>query len=615
MGPSSRHRRALRNVQGSFLSQSGLVAGRSQRFLGGTVSHGFVAWLYEDGATSRIGYYDAAHTSAAGDQNSLVVGINDAGVVIGNSSRYVSTPAGTQTGSTAWMAGFGTTARIGFAGGIFTSATGLESSSVTAINDAGQIVGQSSQYVSDSALGVPWLLDQGVYTTLGLTDAAHTRSDGYRSGSSAALNAAGDIAGRSAHYNGLVNVGTSVWLRHAGVTSRVGLTDGLFTSSSGQQFSDIFRITADGRAVGTSDFYVTGGPIGTATWIADGQGTARIGLFDAGYTSSAGQQLCYATGMSPNGNVIGRAIRYAGGQSSIGESAWLYSGGNSVRVGLVGPGYINGSGADYSQAQFVNDRGEVAGNSTIYTPQLSGGPAVWIYRGGQTIRIGLFDSAHTSPSSGSQNSNIIQLNARGDVIGSSARYVGPLIWNEAWYYDRATDTVMPLEFSVSSTGDTSSTPMLLTDDGVVYGRYSKYSGSTYLGDFVFRWSLTGGMQEMASLVEGGLSAEGWQTISSINGASTPGTWDHTTLVGLGRMTGDTQVSAFVLSVPPGCGSADFDCDGSIGTDQDIAAFFACLSGDCPAAPCRSTADFNGDSDVGTDADIDAFFRVLSGGAC
>ncbi len=64
-----------------------------------------------------------------------------------------------------------------------------------------------------------------------------------------------------------------------------------------------------------------------------------------------------------------------------------------------------------------------------------------------------------------------------------------------------------------------------------------------------------------------------------------------------------------------CGSADFNCDGDVGTDQDIDAFFACLSGNCPAAPCTNSADFNGDGDVGTDADIDAFFRVLAGGSC
>jgi formylglycine-generating enzyme len=64
-----------------------------------------------------------------------------------------------------------------------------------------------------------------------------------------------------------------------------------------------------------------------------------------------------------------------------------------------------------------------------------------------------------------------------------------------------------------------------------------------------------------------------------------------------------------------CGSADFNCDGDVGTDADIEAFFACLAGSCPNLPCSSTADFNGDGDVGTDADIEAFFRVLGGSAC
>jgi hypothetical protein len=66
---------------------------------------------------------------------------------------------------------------------------------------------------------------------------------------------------------------------------------------------------------------------------------------------------------------------------------------------------------------------------------------------------------------------------------------------------------------------------------------------------------------------------------------------------------------------PRCGTADFDCDGDLGTDADIVAFFACLSGTCPPAPCTSSADFDADGDIGTDADIEAFFRVLAGGAC
>ncbi|HYE62721.1 MAG TPA: hypothetical protein VD997_12065 [Phycisphaerales bacterium] len=63
----------------------------------------------------------------------------------------------------------------------------------------------------------------------------------------------------------------------------------------------------------------------------------------------------------------------------------------------------------------------------------------------------------------------------------------------------------------------------------------------------------------------------------------------------------------------GCGGADYNRDGDIGTDADIEAFFACLGGRCcPACP---ESDFNGDGDIGTDADIESFFRVLGGSPC
>jgi hypothetical protein len=85
-----------------------------------------------------------------------------------------------------------------------------------------------------------------------------------------------------------------------------------------------------------------------------------------------------------------------------------------------------------------------------------------------------------------------------------------------------------------------------------------------------------------------------------------------TRIGFGR---GYQIHAVSIRSEPRCGSADFNCDGDIGTDTDIETFFACLAGNCPAPPCNSTADFNGDGDIGTDADIEAFFRVLAGGTC
>jgi hypothetical protein len=60
-------------------------------------------------------------------------------------------------------------------------------------------------------------------------------------------------------------------------------------------------------------------------------------------------------------------------------------------------------------------------------------------------------------------------------------------------------------------------------------------------------------------------------------------------------------------------SSDFNGDGSVGTDADIEAFFACIAGNC-CATCGS-ADFNADGSIGTDGDIESFFRLLGGGSC
>ncbi len=88
----------------------------------------------------------------------------------------------------------------------------------------------------------------------------------------------------------------------------------------------------------------------------------------------------------------------------------------------------------------------------------------------------------------------------------------------------------------------------------------------------------------------------------------------------------SDAGAYDVVITNGCGStasnvavlgltcsADFNGDGDVGTDADIAAFFACLAGSC--CPTCGSADFNGDGDIGTDVDIESFFRVLGGSPC
>jgi autotransporter-associated beta strand protein len=114
-----------------------------------------------------------------------------------------------------------------------------------------------------------------------------------------------------------------------------------------------------------------------------------------------------------------------------------------------------------------------------------------------------------------------------------------------------------------------------------------------------------GLPEGATVSLGTVAGRTYTGTISYNGNAATGLADHS----------GNDVVIYNIDWSPRCGSADFNCDGDTGTDADIEAFFACLAGSCPPAPCTSSADFDGDGDVGTDADIEAFFRVLAGGPC
>jgi uncharacterized membrane protein len=101
-------------------------------------------------------------------------------------------------------------------------------------------------------------------------------------------------------------------------------------------------------------------------------------------------------------------------------------------------------------------------------------------------------------------------------------------------------------------------------------------------------------------------------LAAFAGENSAGTWQLIAEDCGGGDTGTIVRWTLNLGRPPTC-TADFNGDGDIGTDADIDAFFACLTGNC--CPTCGSPDFNGDGDTGTDADIEAFFRVLAGNPC
>jgi hypothetical protein len=177
-----------------------------------------------------------------------------------------------------------------------------------------------------------------------------------------------------------------------------------------------------------------------------------------------------------------------------------------------------------------------------------------------------------------------------------------------------------------------------TDPGNWQGHYQ--SGGSAQGDLILDFSEPVSGFGVTSFTDAVINANNGDTLIVYDGPAAtgnvlgtafagPAVPSHQKLIFAGVITPTAQIrsarvlrdgqgffiDAYAVSLPPapGCGSADFNGDGDLGTDGDIEAFFRCLGGNC-CATCGS-ADFNADGDIGTDADIESFFRVLAGGPC
>jgi hypothetical protein len=131
------------------------------------------------------------------------------------------------------------------------------------------------------------------------------------------------------------------------------------------------------------------------------------------------------------------------------------------------------------------------------------------------------------------------------------------------------------------------------------------------GPITYQWRKDGVNLSNGFAAGGGVIAGATTSTLTITPAACPDRGVYACLIT--TACGSDVWQGAVLNVTGCTCTADFNNDGDVGTDADIAAFFACVAGNC----CQScgSADFNGDGDVGTDADLEAFWRVLGGGPC
>ena len=376
---------------------------------------------------------------------------------------------------------------------------GLHDSSVRQINDAGMTIGRSVRFVGVSAqlyddgdAGRSAWINNGVTTTrLGFLDARHTQTGGIQNSRADTLTQAGNVFGASTAYDGISEQGETPWYYDGtlGTTTALGYTDPEHTDAGGVQSSELWESHAAGYGLGISNRYDGSGNYnGQSAWLYDGTTTTALGFTDAAHTASpSGLRSTSPLSVNSSGQVIGTSSRY-NGNSYAGQSAWFYDGATTTRLGFTGGIFTNAvDGSEESRAQAINDAGQVVGISDRYhaTNDSRTGVIAWIQGIGDATptMIGLYDAAHTS-TNGVQESYVERINQAGQAEGSSYQFSGTnVIGNTSWFYDGTTTTAIGLTGVgfVDSNGGTFASGRAISETGLVAGVSTIFDG---IGDFI-----------------------------------------------------------------------------------------------------------------------------------
>ncbi|HEY3393407.1 MAG TPA: DUF3466 family protein [Lacipirellulaceae bacterium] len=454
------------------LNEAGQVIGYADLY-SGSILFGRSAWLYTGATTVEIGLTDAEHTHSEFARYSMAQRLNEAGQVIGYANRY---SGGFLLGRSAWLYNGASTAKLGLTDAEHTRNDGYKYSEAQQLNEASQVIGYSTRYSGLISLDQSaWLYNGEMTVNIGLTNAEHTRSDGLKYSGAQQLNAAGRVIGYSARYNGSISLGQSAWLYNGATTVNIGLIDAEHTLINGSQSSGAQQLNEAGQVMGQSYRRSNNGEYygGKSAWLYNGSTTVNIGLFDAEHP-----EYSHASQLNEAGQGIGYSNRLIDNIFDRGRTAWLYNGASTVKIGFTDAEHTHSNGTKYSLADQINEAGQVIGYSARYDGDTSWGYSAWLYNGATTVKIGLTDAEHTL-SNGRKSSSAQQLNEVGQVIGYSGRYIG----QSAWLYDGvATMKIGLTDAEHTRSNDTKySEVQQLNEAGQVIGYSNRYNGSSSWG--------------------------------------------------------------------------------------------------------------------------------------
>lgn len=492
--------------EATFITSDGLVGGYSNRYGDSSgEALGQSAWMARAvlgvAVTHRVGFTGGEYTRNDGYEFSVINRAVESGIAGGFSWRYEAA-TGNFLGEHAWVAhwaaGGGVTDLVGFYDAEHTDTDGYQFSRLQWLNDAGEGAGYSARFDAGADAGLTaWVSSpEGAETRrVGLVDANHTRTDGYRWSDVTDITDSGLVGGYSASFIAPA-AGQSAWVAviSNAETMRVGLTGGEFQSASGREVSYLRGLAESGFAIGGSQRFLGESANGEAAWLAAPAGgsydTMRIGLVDAEHTSSSGAQESVAELLGESGRVTGYSLRYVG-SSYAGQSAWVASAdGVTTRVGLTGAEFTSADGFQYNSAEYLTAGGRILG----YAERYNGGDtwlgeASWVAStNGETTKIGLYDGTHTKDD-GYQMSVISLVTESGYVAGSSERFDGGAIQlgASAWVYLPHLDLTEEIVFSTALSGEAYTQIEVLTESGLAAGYYTLFDGDTAVGSRAFAW--------------------------------------------------------------------------------------------------------------------------------
>lgn len=288
-----------------------------------------------------------------------------------------------------------------------------------------------------------------------------------------------------------------------------------------------YSLNAAGYSVGSSNRFIGDAGRGADTWIynpATGV-TTRTGLSDGIYTSTAASNLgtrsSSALGANAAGQAIGTSSRYNAAGGTLGSDAWFYNPTTGISSAIplptaAGVTFQQASGNQSVSLSFngsVSNSGKVLGTATAYAigTEANLGTDVWLYdsASASTSIFGLTGAATATEnyeaSTGSRNKTIVRLTASGIAAGTTYAYEGSTYKRQqAWAQNVNSGgprllglsgnadaaSVTGITYELPGTSGRHSTAAIVTETGYVGGLSYRYTGSVQTGNDVYVHNFT-----------------------------------------------------------------------------------------------------------------------------